>query len=570
MEDVPRNLLELEEEERRAGPNPDESDSDLSEEGIEFVDHDSETDIEGYDEDSEEEIERTDEDHYIGRDKVTKWYKTCLSKPSKTKKKNIVKILPGPKSNVKDAKSPIDVFSKFFDVSMLDQILRYTNSKIENLRLRYARPRDCTELTREELLATIGILIQIGLKKGRMVNVEELWAKDGTGMTLLRAAMSYRRFLLILRCLRFDDGETRQERKKLDKLAHIRDIFDSFVRNIRGSYSMSEMVTIDEMLHPFRGRCSWIQYMPSKPAKYGIKMYAIADAKTFYCGNLEVYVGKQPPGPYCVSNSPEEIVKRLVVDIINTNRNLTTDNWYTSMPLATYLKSKNLTLLGTMRKNKGAIPHEFLPNKTKAVGTSTFGYQKDRTLVSYTTKKNRSVILLSTMHDRGDIEPESGKPEIILDYNMTKGGVDTLDKLCATYSVARTTRRWPLSIFFALINIAGVNSQVIYSMLKANEDPILRRHFLKNLSQELMKEHMQSRSKITSLPLDLKAFLQLQYPQPTTTPSTSSSPPPKKRRGTCVICGRSKNSSATMTCTICKNFVCKNHSEKKIVCSNCL
>lgn len=561
--------LEEEENERRAQnhstPYFEESDSDLSEEEIRNSDHSSETEVEGSN--GEDDRETTAEEFYIGKDKVTKWCKSSLSKSSKTKKKNIVKILPGPRRVVRDSVSPADVFLKLIDVNMIDEILLHTNSKIEKLRTRYSRPRDCTDLTREELLATIGILIQIGLKKGRVVNVEELWAKDGTGMMLLRAAMSYRRFLLILRSLRFDDSTNRQERRKLDKLAAIRYIFDRFVQNIRKCYSMSELVTIDEMLHPFRGRCSWIQYMPSKPAKYGMKMYAMADAKTFYCGNLEVYVGKQPAGPYSVSNSPEEVVKRLVEDIVSTNRNVTTDNWYTSMSLATYLISKGITLLGTMRKNKAVIPPEFLPNKNRAVGSSIFGYQKDRTLVSYVTRKNKAVILMSTMHDSGDIDLETGKPHIILDYNGTKGGVDTLDKLCATYSVSRTTRRWPLSIFFSLINIAGVNAQVLYLMLKENERPILRRNFLKLLSLELMKEHMYSRSKITCLPIDLKAFLQLQYPQSST--SASSSPQKKKMRGTCTLCGRSKNSSTTMMCSMCSHFVCKNHSSKNIVCNNC-
>lgn len=78
---------------------------------------------------------------------------------------------------------------------------------------------------------------------------------------------------------------------------------------------MSEFTTTDEMLHPFRGRCQWIQYIPSKPAKYGIKMYALCDAKYFYMSNLEVYCGKQPEGPYHNSNSLMDIVKRLITDI---------------------------------------------------------------------------------------------------------------------------------------------------------------------------------------------------------------------------------------------------------------
>ena len=39
-------------------------------------------------------------------------------------------------------------------------------------------------------------------------------------------------------------------------------------------------------------------------------------------------------------------------------------------------------------------------------------------------------------------------------YNRTKGGVDTTDKLCASYNVARNVCRWPMVIFFAMINMS--------------------------------------------------------------------------------------------------------------------
>ena len=70
-----------------------------------------------------------------------------------------------------------------------------------------------------------------------------------------------------------------------------------------------------------------------------------------------------------------------------------------------------------------------------------FGFQKDKVLVSFVPKWNKAVILVSSMHDSGVMDEATKKPEIILDYNMTKGGVDTCDKMCALYSVSRVTRR---------------------------------------------------------------------------------------------------------------------------------
>lgn len=67
------------------------------------------------------------------------------------------------------------------------------------------------------------------------------------------------------------------------------------------------------------------------------------------------------------------------------------------------------------------------------------------------------------MYEDSAISPDTNKPEMIMDYNAAKGGVDTVDKICNTYSVNRRTRRWPVVIFFQSLNIWGINSQIFYN-----------------------------------------------------------------------------------------------------------
>lgn len=118
------------------------------------------------------------------------------------------------------------------------------------------------------------------------------------------------------------------------------------------------------MLEGFRGRCNFRQYIPNKPNKYGIKIQALVDSKTFYTCNMEVYVGTQPDGPFKCENNPSSVVKRMISPISKTGRNVTMDNWYNSIPLATeLLKTHKLTVVGTLRKNKREIPTCFLDIK---------------------------------------------------------------------------------------------------------------------------------------------------------------------------------------------------------------
>lgn len=550
----------------------DEEDDD-EERVITQSDHDSTSEQEGSD--SENEIssetdgdDSDDEEFFYGKNRAIKWQKTpVVSKFAKTPSKNIIKILPRPSQCAMNITNECDAFQKFFTNKMIDEIVLNTNNFIRSQQPNYSRERDAKLITNNELLALFGLLFLSGVKKANHTNFQELWMADGTGLDIFAACMSYNRFLFILSKIRFDDKETRVERQKSDKLAAVRKIFTEFVYNCKRNYCHSEFLTIDEMLVPFRGRCSFIQYIPSKPAKYGLKLFALCDAKMYYTSNIEIYCGQQPDGPYKVSNSPHDIVIRLLEHVERKNRNVTCDNWYTSCPLAMELLQKNITLVGTLRKNKADIPIEFQPSKTRAINSAVFGFQKNLTIVSFAPKKNKAVILISTKHDTPFINPNTQKPEIIHFYNETKGGVDTVDQLCGNYSVSRRTNRWPLCIIFHLLNIAGVNAQILYNGTHPDNPAKNRRTFLKSMAMLLMEKHLAERSKLKTLPTRIKLLL-TKYSQ--TEENVPPTEPPQKIRSRCVLCGRAKNRVTTMRCTSCQNFVCKEHTTAVIKCQTCL
>ena len=82
--------------------------------------------------------------------------------------------------------------------------------------------------------------------------------------------------------------------------------------------------------------------------------------------------------------------------------------------------------------------------------------------MSFVPKKSKSVLLVYTMHHDDKIGDQSGKSDIILYYNHTKGVVDTVDQMCYTYSMQRKTKRWPLAYFINLLNLGGLNSYITY------------------------------------------------------------------------------------------------------------
>ena len=85
------------------------------------------------------------------------------------------------------------------------------------------------------------------------------------------------------------------------------------------------------------------------------------------------------------------------------------------------------------------------------------------TLTIYKSKPKKKVLPLSSRHSTIRIE-KNGKclPETIKFYNSTKFGVDMADQMARKYSVKSKSRRWPLQIFFNILDLAGINSWVLY------------------------------------------------------------------------------------------------------------
>lgn len=438
----------------------------------------------------------------------TKWYRKPPPLNVRTPARNIVTRLPGVKGAAKNALTPLQGWNILFDNDMIDHVVSCTNKYIEKKKNNYARERDAIETSFDEIKALIGVLYVCGSMKASHLNTDDIWAKDGTGIEFVMCTMSKKRFHFLLQHIRFDDVSTRANRIRLDKITHIREIFEKVVSNSELAYTVSEYTTLDEHLEGFRGRCSFRVYMKNKPAKYGIKVFLLCDARTYYTVNMEIYAGNQPDGPFEISNKVPDLVKRMIRPISGTNRNVTIDNWFTSIPLALdLLKDHKLTIVGTLRKDKREIPPEFKTTKDKRLCSSTFGFHEENmTLVSYVPKQNKVVLGLSTMHYDNTIDDSTGenqKPHIITFYNKTKGGVDVVDRMCSNYSVGRASNRWPLTMFFFLLDVVGINSHIIYEANTGNKIP--RKTYLKNLGKQLAKPYIEYRSTIDTLPKDLRS-----------------------------------------------------------------
>ncbi|XP_047137391.2 piggyBac transposable element-derived protein 4-like [Hydra vulgaris] len=373
------------------------------------------------------------------------------------------------------------------------------------------------------------------------------------------------RFVNLRRWIRFDERETRNQRRFEDKFAPLRNIMEMFTTKCKSNYNPSAYLTVDEQLVTFRGRCPFKMFIPTKPGKYGMKIWILCDAETSYCINLQPYIGR--------INGVRDVgqITRVVLELTDhlngSGRHITADNFFTNIHLARALLGHKMTYTGTIKKNKGEIPKKLLPALHRPVYSSIFAFQNDSTIVSYVPKKNKAVILLSTFHHSNDIVMDHNeKPCIILDYNKYKGGVDTLDQVVRCYSSRRKSNRWPFTMFCNILDIAAYNALILFLSIHPNyknRASHRRREFLKELSKSLIKKFDAN----DNLP-QIVANNNIRQVIVQNNLLNQGQPSQEQHIKKCYMYPRVQDRKTRLQCASCSHFVCKAHS--KIVCNSCL
>ena len=120
-------------------------------------------------------------------------------------------------------------------------------------------------------------------------------------------------------------------------------------------------ICVDEALMLYKGRLLWKQYISLKRSRFSIKIYALCDSETGYTYRYRIYIGAQDPATDIQNDLPTEcenmlsseaIVVWLLQPLLDKSYNLYVDNFYTSVPFAKYLLTRNTHPSGTVRANR--------------------------------------------------------------------------------------------------------------------------------------------------------------------------------------------------------------------------
>ncbi|CAK6951079.1 piggyBac transposable element-derived protein 4-like [Scomber scombrus] len=274
-----------------------------------------------------------------------------------------------------------------------------------------------------------------------------------------------------------------------------------------------------------------------------------------------VYTGRQPEEGVN-KNLGLNIVRQLCSGFRHTSCNITTDNFFTSVPLAEHLLEKGLTIVGKLRQNKPDIPPVMKASKTRKLFSTEFGFNGSMTMVSYVGKKEKAVIFLSTMHRSKTVDANTRKKktEVIHFYKQTKGGVDIVDQMIGTYTCKRQTQRWPMLLWYNMIDIASLNAYSFFNAQHPEFDVGITNaglRFLTELSNEFVTPYMRSRLEGNPcLPTYITEAMGRCGTTKAAIQSQERSRQGQQKRKRCKMCPRNKNRKASNSCWKCSDPVC--------------
>ena len=154
-------------------------------------------------------------------------------------------------------------------------------------------------------------------------------------------------------------------------------------------YKPGRDVSVAEAMIPFKGRSSLKQYLPKKPVKRGIKVWALADGHSGYMSAFQVYTGK--------SGNTLEAGMSLSEAYQNTLLHVYFDNFFKSPSLLIELAKVGLYACGTVNTNRKGFPQTLKETAKKGMKEEKARHTHIRTSPFLCGKTSPSLLLPPTL-----------------------------------------------------------------------------------------------------------------------------------------------------------------------------
>ena len=436
-----------------------------------------------------------------------------------------------------DDATPMSILQYFLPIDLMEEFARHTNA---------AAPHDWRHTTVQELYAFLGVHLFMGID--RLPSTEMYWC-SGYQHSTITSIFSRDRFKQLHRFFRIVPAPIAAAPR--NPIPHVRALAEKLNRSFAAHFTPIQHLALDEAMVAYKGRSPIKQYIPSKPHKWGYKIYCLASEN--YLLHFEVYEGKEDNPS--VEGATYDTVIRMVQQYQNQQLILFTDNWFTSPTLMNALKDRGIRLCGSVRRNRKGmpnIPKERIDSLRKGEwiqhqkGDMSLAVWKDQkaVFVLYNHVSPRSAATLDRWSDE-DEKISIGCPQAIHDYFYHARSVDIINQLHYSYHMGRKARRcWPRLAWW-LLDMCILNAFKLWSI---GQDHPSQLRFREELMHQLLEQQPDQRRPVQARahPRAEDALVKDHYLEHA------------DERRDCVVCSHQpKNRAQTRTiCHACQVHLC--------------
>lgn len=363
------------------------------------------------------------------------------------------------------------------------------------------------DATAGSMMVFLGVLIAMSAMRTR--HHGQVWATThSTRVPWVANAMPLDAFRQHLRYVAFGDYRNRPDTKDPmhDRLWRVRSLLIYFKKVFQQMWTLGKHIAVDESMIKYSGRAiSFVQYMPAKPIKHGIKVFCLCCGETGYLHSFDIYTGKDGTD---AATGRVSVLQRLFYGAgLETclGRVLYTDNWYTCMEVACWVfVAHGMYMVGTMRLTSkqsrtaadfpwsklkpsvtAKLPRGWLRRTTQklTVNGAVHGARKlwaqamiwkDKKLVglldTFGVGPGNTVVKRWNKHKR--VSEDIPTHPSYASYSKHMGGVDAMDRDLRDWGMSVRTSRWYMRVAFWVLDVAVANLWriAIYAAKNGDED----------------------------------------------------------------------------------------------------
>ena len=403
------------------------------------------------------------------------------------------------KVRIKNDADPMDFFNLYTTPEIIELFVIETNWYAQQyIALKgdtikeHSNVKNWKETDTHEMRTFLGVLLLMGIVyKPRMTLY---WSTDEIFSTpIFSQVISRNRFFLLLKFLHFsnnDDPSFDPKDENRDRLHKVRPLINMIRQRCKKIYYPGKNLSVDESLVLFKGRLAFKQYIKTKRAHFGIKLYELCSSNGVtldffvYCG--KGFFDDENDEEHKDFSVTEKIPAKLMSGYYGNGHCVFVDNFYTSPKLAEYMLDNNTYLCGTINRKRCNYSKEIVLEELEK-GAAVFYKSGELLACKYRAIKNKSnnqpkiVYTLSTAHpasmESTGKEDKDGnpinKPSMILEYNHQMGGVDRVDQQLHAYHTLRKTYKWYRKLALRLIMQCILNSHKVYQKHTGSKDDLL-------------------------------------------------------------------------------------------------